>query len=259
MYAGQEMEAAPTDAFFGRPRASRTRAGSSPACRARRRRDPRHPGRGAEPHRRRRRAAASTRAATHATAECRAGRPTPRRVARRPRRALPSPGADARAERVSVARHRAAARAGRPRPALPGAQRLRPAHRLDPRRRRRLARGVARRDAGSGRRERLRQVDARQDGDGHPRADGRRDPLRRARDRPPAASASAARVAKDLQYVYQDPGASLDPRWKIVHSLHEPLKIHTALSRAERRTRGARDPRARSACPTPTSISTRTS
>ena len=41
-------------------------------------------------------------------------------------------------------------------------------------------------------------------------------------------------VARDLQYVYQDPGASLDPRWKIVHSLHEPLKIHTRLSRAER-------------------------
>ena len=41
-------------------------------------------------------------------------------------------------------------------------------------------------------------------------------------------------VARDLQYVYQDPGASLDPRWKIVHSLHEPLKIHTTLSRAER-------------------------
>jgi oligopeptide/dipeptide ABC transporter ATP-binding protein len=42
------------------------------------------------------------------------------------------------------------------------------------------------------------------------------------------------RVAKDLQYVYQDPGASLDPRWKIAHSLHEPLKIHTKLSRAAR-------------------------
>jgi oligopeptide/dipeptide ABC transporter ATP-binding protein len=42
------------------------------------------------------------------------------------------------------------------------------------------------------------------------------------------------RVARDLQYVYQDPGASLDPRWKIVHSLHEPLKIHTRLSRVER-------------------------
>jgi oligopeptide/dipeptide ABC transporter ATP-binding protein len=44
------------------------------------------------------------------------------------------------------------------------------------------------------------------------------------------------KVARDLQYVYQDPGASLDPRWKIKHLLHEPLKIHTALSRAERTT-----------------------
>jgi ABC-type oligopeptide transport system ATPase subunit len=42
------------------------------------------------------------------------------------------------------------------------------------------------------------------------------------------------RVAKDLQYVYQDPGASLDPRWKIGPLLHEPLRIHTALSRADR-------------------------
>jgi oligopeptide/dipeptide ABC transporter ATP-binding protein len=42
------------------------------------------------------------------------------------------------------------------------------------------------------------------------------------------------RVAKDLQYVYQDPGASLDPRWKVGRSLHEPLRIHTRLSRAER-------------------------
>jgi oligopeptide/dipeptide ABC transporter ATP-binding protein len=41
-------------------------------------------------------------------------------------------------------------------------------------------------------------------------------------------------IARDLQYVYQDPGASLDPRWKVVHSLHEPLAIHTRLSRAER-------------------------
>jgi oligopeptide/dipeptide ABC transporter ATP-binding protein len=42
------------------------------------------------------------------------------------------------------------------------------------------------------------------------------------------------RVARDLQYVYQDPGASLDPRWKVRRLLHEPLQIHTALSRAER-------------------------
>ena len=41
-------------------------------------------------------------------------------------------------------------------------------------------------------------------------------------------------IARDLQYVYQDPASSLDPRWKIVHSLHEPLKIHTPLTRAER-------------------------
>ena len=42
------------------------------------------------------------------------------------------------------------------------------------------------------------------------------------------------RVAKDLQYVYQDPGASLDPRWKVGRLLHEPLKIHTTMARAER-------------------------
>jgi oligopeptide/dipeptide ABC transporter ATP-binding protein len=41
-------------------------------------------------------------------------------------------------------------------------------------------------------------------------------------------------VRKHLQYVYQDPGASLDPRWKIGASLHEPLVIHTAQSRGER-------------------------
>jgi oligopeptide transport system ATP-binding protein len=41
-------------------------------------------------------------------------------------------------------------------------------------------------------------------------------------------------IARDLQYVHQDPGASLDPRWKVVHLLHEPLRIHTRLTRAER-------------------------
>jgi oligopeptide/dipeptide ABC transporter ATP-binding protein len=34
-----------------------------------------------------------------------------------------------------------------------------------------------------------------------------------------------------LQYVYQDPGASLDPRWTFRRSLHEPLVIHTAWPR----------------------------
>jgi len=44
------------------------------------------------------------------------------------------------------------------------------------------------------------------------------------------------KVAREVQYVYQDPGASLDPRWKIGRSLHEPLQIHTALSRSGRDT-----------------------
>ena len=41
-------------------------------------------------------------------------------------------------------------------------------------------------------------------------------------------------VTSDLQYVYQDPGASLDPRWKIRRSLNEPLVVHTGLSAPER-------------------------
>ena len=40
-----------------------------------------------------------------------------------------------------------------------------------------------------------------------------------------------------LQYCYQDPGASLDPRWTIRASLHEPLIVHTSLPEAERETR----------------------
>ena len=40
-----------------------------------------------------------------------------------------------------------------------------------------------------------------------------------------------------LQYVYQDAGAALDPRWTIGRSLDEALVIHTRLSRAERNSR----------------------
>ncbi len=45
------------------------------------------------------------------------------------------------------------------------------------------------------------------------------------------------RMRHKLQYVYQDPGASLDPRWTIARSLAEPLVIHTKLSRAARAAR----------------------
>ncbi len=45
------------------------------------------------------------------------------------------------------------------------------------------------------------------------------------------------RIAQRLQYIHQDPGNALDPRWTIGRSLDEPLAIHTALSRPERLAR----------------------
>jgi oligopeptide/dipeptide ABC transporter ATP-binding protein len=47
-----------------------------------------------------------------------------------------------------------------------------------------------------------------------------------------AKGVSAARAR--LQYVYQDPSASLDPRWTLRRSLHEPLMIHTDWPQAQR-------------------------
>lgn len=44
-------------------------------------------------------------------------------------------------------------------------------------------------------------------------------------------------LRRHLQYCYQDPGASLDPYWKIGRALEEPLVIHTSMSGAERRER----------------------
>ena len=44
----------------------------------------------------------------------------------------------------------------------------------------------------------------------------------------------ARALRRHLQYTYQDPGASLNPRWKIRRSLHEPLVIHTDLDRRAR-------------------------
>jgi oligopeptide/dipeptide ABC transporter ATP-binding protein len=40
-------------------------------------------------------------------------------------------------------------------------------------------------------------------------------------------------VRKKIQYVYQDPGASLDPWWRIGKILREPLLVHEKLSSAE--------------------------
>ena len=51
------------------------------------------------------------------------------------------------------------------------------------------------------------------------------------------APAARRAVRRSLQYAYQDPAASLDPRWKIGRSLHEPLVIHTDLDAAQRDAR----------------------
>ncbi len=44
-------------------------------------------------------------------------------------------------------------------------------------------------------------------------------------------------VVAQLQYCYQDPGNSLDPRWTVRRSLMEPLIVHTALQASERNAR----------------------
>ncbi|MBY6091012.1 ABC transporter ATP-binding protein [Maritimibacter alkaliphilus] len=50
--------------------------------------------------------------------------------------------------------------------------------------------------------------------------------------------ASAAReIRSDIQYVHQDPGAALDPWWRIGDTLHETLKIHGVTDKAERDAR----------------------
>ena len=40
-------------------------------------------------------------------------------------------------------------------------------------------------------------------------------------------------IWREIQYVYQNPGASFDPWWRVGRSLEEPLKIHQDLSKQE--------------------------
>lgn len=40
------------------------------------------------------------------------------------------------------------------------------------------------------------------------------------------------KVRKEIQYVYQNPGSSLDPRWKVKKILAEPLLIHSSIGAA---------------------------
>ena len=61
-------------------------------------------------------------------------------------------------------------------------------------------------------------------------------PLRGRRDLE-LAGRSTAGVSQRLQYIHQDPGNALDPRWTIGRSLDEPLATHTSLSRSDRAAR----------------------
>ena len=65
---------------------------------------------------------------------------------------------------------------------------------------------------------------------------GRRDLVRGAAHRP-AGAGRPARRAPQPAIRLSGPGASLDPRWKIGRSLHEPLVIHTDLDAAARDAR----------------------
>ncbi len=44
----------------------------------------------------------------------------------------------------------------------------------------------------------------------------------------------ARRLRRQVQYVHQDPGASLDPWWNIGHALDEALRIHGVAEKTER-------------------------
>ncbi|MBN9672267.1 ABC transporter ATP-binding protein [Roseibium aggregatum] len=47
------------------------------------------------------------------------------------------------------------------------------------------------------------------------------------------------RLRKDLQFVFQDPFSSLNPRMTVGALIEEPMKVHTRLTRAERRRKVA--------------------
>ena len=81
-------------------------------------------------------------------------------------------------------------------------------------------------DARAGRRVGVRQVDDRPAGDAPARADRGHDPLRRPGHHAPSAGRKLRSLRREMQMIFQDPYASLNPRHPVGAIIGEPLQIH---------------------------------
>ena len=97
-----------------------------------------------------------------------------------------------------------------------------------------------RRDAGAGRRERLRQDHDRAARAAADRADGRRGALRGHGHHRACRGDALRKLRRRMQIVFQDPFASLNPRMTVGEILEEPLIVHRIGDRAARRERAWR-------------------